>query len=143
MQYLGAEALREGWALVGIGQGLAARLSPCHVSLRREVLEFVHQDVISRLRRSLMRIKPSTAIRQDYTGISELCHSIDEPVVLTRNGEADLVVMSYEAFQRAEARIQLQTKLLEAQRSVADGEPLVEVDAVVDRILDRLGDDGE
>ena len=90
-----------------------------------------------------MRIKPSTAIRQDYTGISELCHSIDEPVVLTRNGEADLVVMSYEAFQRAEARIQLQTKLLEAQRSVADGEPLAEVDAVFDRILGRLGDVGE
>jgi len=46
--------------------------------------------------RHKMNIKPSTSIRQDYNGFSKLCHELDEPVVLTRNGEADLVVMSYE-----------------------------------------------
>jgi len=85
-----------------------------------------------------MRIKPSTAIRQDYTGFSELCHSIDEPVVLTRNGEADLVVMSYEAFERAEARIKLQEKLLVADRQIAAGEPLLDIDAVFDRLQGRI-----
>jgi hypothetical protein len=39
-----------------------------------------------------MNIKPSTTIRQDYNGF-------------TRNGEADLVVMSHETFRRMEARI--------------------------------------
>jgi len=85
-----------------------------------------------------MRIKPSTAIRQDYTGFSELCHSIDEPVVLTRNGEADLVVMSYEAFERAEARIKLQEKLLVADRQIAAGEPLLDIDALFDRLQGRI-----
>ena len=85
-----------------------------------------------------MRIKPSTAIRQDYTGFSQLCHSIDEPVVLTRNGEADLVVMSYEAFERAEARVRLQERLLVAERQIAAGEPLLDVATVFDRIRGRI-----
>ena len=90
-----------------------------------------------------MLIKPSTAIRQDYTGFSKLCHSTDEPVVLTRNGEADLVVMSWEAFQKAEARLKLQKKLLEAEREIAAGEPLRDADEVFAEILERLGDTGE
>lgn len=85
-----------------------------------------------------MRIKPSTAIRQDYTGFAELCHSIDEPVVLTRNGEADLVVMSYEAYQRSEARVRLQEKLLVAERQIASGDPLSDADTVFDRIQGRI-----
>lgn len=38
-----------------------------------------------------MNIKPSTTIRQDYNGFSKYCYELDEPVILTRNGEADLV----------------------------------------------------
>jgi PHD/YefM family antitoxin component YafN of YafNO toxin-antitoxin module len=85
-----------------------------------------------------VRIKPSTAIRQDYTGFAELCHSIDEPVVLTRNGEADLVVMSYEAFQRREARASLQAKLLVADQQSAGGEPLHDPADVFARIRERI-----
>ncbi|MGI8387654.1 hypothetical protein [Robertmurraya sp. P23] len=54
-----------------------------------------------------MNIKPSTTIRQDYNGFSKYCHELDEPVVLTLNGEADLVVMSHETFRRMEARNKL------------------------------------
>ncbi|MFB0844117.1 type II toxin-antitoxin system Phd/YefM family antitoxin [Paenibacillus oleatilyticus] len=78
-----------------------------------------------------MHIKPSTSIRQDYNGFSKFCHEIDEPVVLTRNGEADLVVMSHEAFRRMEARIKLQTKLLVAEKQVAEGAELPEHDQVM------------
>ncbi|GMX61797.1 hypothetical protein Elgi_16010 [Paenibacillus elgii] len=78
-----------------------------------------------------MHIKPSTSIRQDYNGFSKFCHEIDEPVVLTRNGEADLVVMSHEAFRRMEARIKLQTKLLVAEKQVAEGTELPDHDQVM------------
>lgn len=90
-----------------------------------------------------MLIKPSTAIRQDYTGFSALCHSTEEPVVLTRNGEADLVVMSWEAYQKAQARLKLQGKLLEAERQLESGVEPVESSAVFDRIRRRLDDAGE
>lgn len=78
-----------------------------------------------------MNIKPSTTIRQDYNGFSKYCHELDEPVILTRNGEADLVVMSHEAFRRMEARIKLQSKLLIAEKQVAEGEQLIEHDQVI------------
>ena len=87
-----------------------------------------------------MIIKPSTAIRQDYTGFAELCHSIDEPVVLTRNGEADLVVMSYEAFERREARAKLHARLQVADRELAAGTPTVAAEDVLARVADRIND---
>ncbi|WNR44205.1 type II toxin-antitoxin system Phd/YefM family antitoxin [Paenibacillus roseipurpureus] len=85
-----------------------------------------------------MNIKPSTTIRQDYNGFSKYCHEIDEPVVLTRNGEADLVVMSHEAFRRMEARIKLQSKLLVAEKQIAEGEQLLDHDQVMARIRRKI-----
>lgn len=79
-----------------------------------------------------MNIKPSTTIRQDYNGFSKFCHEIDEPVVLTRNGEADLVVMSHEAYRRMEARVKLQSKLLAAERQLAEGAELLDHDQVME-----------
>ncbi|WP_339322107.1 type II toxin-antitoxin system Phd/YefM family antitoxin [Paenibacillus sp. FSL W8-0194] len=85
-----------------------------------------------------MNIKPSTTIRQDYNGFSKYCHELDEPVILTRNGEADLVVMSHEAYRRMEARIKLQSKLLIAEKQVTEGEALLDHDQVISRIRRKI-----
>ncbi|WP_104370654.1 type II toxin-antitoxin system Phd/YefM family antitoxin [Desulfocucumis palustris] len=85
-----------------------------------------------------MNIKPSTTIRQNYNGFSKYCHELDEPVMLTRNGEADLVVMSHEAFRRMEARIKLQSKLLIAEKQLAEGEQLIKHDEVMARIQRKI-----
>jgi PHD/YefM family antitoxin component YafN of YafNO toxin-antitoxin module len=85
-----------------------------------------------------MNIKPSTTIRQDYNGFSKMCHDLDEPVILTRNGEADLVVMSHEAFERMQARVKLQTKLLVAEKQIAQKEPLTEHQEVMKRIQKKI-----
>jgi PHD/YefM family antitoxin component YafN of YafNO toxin-antitoxin module len=85
-----------------------------------------------------MQIKPSTTIRQNYNGFSKLCHELDEPIVLTRNGEADLVVMSHEAFRRMEARIKLQSKLLVAEKQIANGEQLINHDEVMARVRRKI-----
>jgi len=78
-----------------------------------------------------LHIKPSTTIRQDYNGFSKYCHEIDEPVIITRNGEADLVVMSHETYRRMEARMKLQSKLLIAEKQVAEGERLIDHDQAI------------
>ncbi|MFB5268668.1 type II toxin-antitoxin system Phd/YefM family antitoxin [Paenibacillus enshidis] len=85
-----------------------------------------------------MQIKPSSTIRQDYNGFSKFCHEIDEPVVLTRNGEADLVVMSHDAYRRMEARIKLQSKLLVAEKQIADGGELLDHDEVMARMRRKI-----
>ena len=44
---------------------------------------------------SVLTVKPSSVIRSDYKRFSELCHATDDPVLITNNGENDLVVMSH------------------------------------------------
>lgn len=85
-----------------------------------------------------MKIKPSTAIRQDYNGFSKLCHDIDEPIVLTRNGEADLVVMSYESYRRMNARYKLQSKLMVAEKQISEGAELLDHDEVMTRLRRKI-----
>lgn len=85
-----------------------------------------------------MNIKPSTKIRQDYNDFSKYCHEIDEPVVLTRNGEADLVVMSHETHRRMESRIKLQSKLLVAEKQIAEGAELFDHDQVMERVRRKI-----
>ncbi len=78
-----------------------------------------------------MNIKPSSTISQDYDSFSDFCHELDEPVVLTRNGEADLVVMSHDTFRKMEARIALQSKLLVAEKQINNKEHLIEHKEVI------------
>lgn len=85
-----------------------------------------------------VNIKPSTTIRQDYNGFSKYCHELDEPVVLTRNGEADLVVMSHETYRRMEARIKLQSKLLIAEKQIDEGAQLLDHDQVIARLRRKI-----
>lgn len=75
-----------------------------------------------------MVIKPSTMIRNDYAGISALVHAEDTPVVLTKNGESDLVVMSYEAFERREELLRLKAKLEAAEQVRMSGQTGLSVD---------------
>ncbi len=60
-------------------------------------------------------IKPSAAIRQNYTEIATLCKTTGEPVFLTKNGEGDLVVMDIATYDRREKQLELREKLLEVE----------------------------
>ena len=66
-------------------------------------------------------IRPSTALRNEYSEISRACHENGEPIFITRNGEGDLVVLSIEAYHQREARLELREKLLEAEEQLASG----------------------
>lgn len=60
-------------------------------------------------------IKPSAAIRQNYTDIANLCKETGEPVFLTKNGEGDLVVMDIAAYDQREKQLELREKLVEIE----------------------------
>jgi len=87
---------------------------------------------------SITNIKPSTAIRHDYNSFSKLCHETQAPVVVTKNGEADLVVMSFEAYQKMLARQRLGQMLAEVDREIAAGKPMRDFEETFAAIQKRI-----
>lgn len=81
-----------------------------------------------------MLIKPSTALRNEYSTISELCKTKQEPIFLTKNGEGDLVVMSIEAYQYREEMLDLREKLLSAEANRLSGAKTYSVAEVSERL---------
>ena len=83
-------------------------------------------------------IKPSAAIRQNYTEIANLCKETGEPVFLTKNGEGDLVVMDIETFNRREAMLKLREELLAVEEDRLAGRvgcTLDELETYLDDII--------
>jgi PHD/YefM family antitoxin component YafN of YafNO toxin-antitoxin module len=60
------------------------------------------------------------------TEISELCHSTNEPVYVTKNGYGDLVIMSMKAYEERYARADIVAKVREAEAEVENGAPLLD-----------------
>lgn len=86
---------------------------------------------------SVLTVKPSSSIRADYKRFSELCHQTSDPILVTNNGENDLVVMSHEAFCRREAWYRLQMKLAAADRQIDAGE-MTDHEDVMKRLRERI-----
>ena len=71
----------------------------------------------------MMIIKASTALRNDYAGISNLAKETNEPIYITKNGDGDLVVMNIEAFEKREQMLKLRERVLKgAYRRTANHE---------------------
>ncbi|MFC1821122.1 type II toxin-antitoxin system Phd/YefM family antitoxin [Thermodesulfobacteriota bacterium] len=67
-------------------------------------------------------IRPISDLRNHANEISELCHSEDQPIFITRKGKGDLVVMSQAHYERLYSRLGLYQKLGEAEALDAAGE---------------------
>lgn len=77
-----------------------------------------------------MNIKPSTALRNEYTHISELAKSSGEPIIITNKGEADLIVLSVDAFEEREKLFRHRDKVYEAEIARLGGMPTYTPDQI-------------
>lgn len=57
------------------------------------------------------RILPISDLRNNFNAISEICHTDNEPVYITKNGKGDMVITSLDYFEKLQARIDLYEKL--------------------------------
>lgn len=53
--------------------------------------------------------------------ISQLCHSTDNPVFITKNGYGDMVIMSIEAYEKAMFLQNVSEKLALAEKQIESG----------------------
>ncbi|MCL1786778.1 MAG: type II toxin-antitoxin system Phd/YefM family antitoxin [Defluviitaleaceae bacterium] len=83
-------------------------------------------------------VKPSTSIRHNYNSFSKHCRETNAPVLLTKNGEADLVVMSVETYQRMMAQHRLGQMLAKVDRDIAAGVPMRDFEEVFSDIEERI-----
>ncbi len=66
--------------------------------------------------------------------IARLCQETGEPVRITDNGEGDLVVMSLDAYERGQARLELYRLLDEAEADFLNGDRGVSVETIRQRL---------
>ena len=67
-----------------------------------------------------MQIVPIRDLR-DTSEISERCKISQEPIFITKNGCADMVLMSMETYERTLAMTDVFRKLMEAENEMMDG----------------------
>lgn len=53
--------------------------------------------------------------------ISELCHRINEPIYITKNGYGDMVIMSMESFEHTMHQIKMYEDIEISEKQIKDG----------------------
>lgn len=85
-----------------------------------------------------MQLKPSTTLRNDYQQISTLAKASGEPIFITNKGEADLVVLSMEAYEEREKMLAHRASILEAEFSRLSGAPTYSVEEIRARLKEKF-----
>jgi prevent-host-death family protein len=86
---------------------------------------------------SIPEIIPVTDLRQDAAAIVKRVRASKEPLVITQRGRAVAVMLSVEAYERAERERQMLLAFLHGEQEIAAGElyDLDEVFAEADALL--------
>lgn len=61
-------------------------------------------------------IRPVSDLRNNFADISKTVHETATPIILTKNGYGDMVVMSMEAYETFQYHSEVMFKLQEAER---------------------------
>ena len=58
---------------------------------------------------------------KDTAGVSELCHSLREPIYITKNGYGDMVLMSMELFEEQQKKWKMYADIELSEEQIAQG----------------------
>ena len=58
---------------------------------------------------------------KDTSGVSELCHSMKEPIYITKNGYGDMVLMSMELFEEQRKKWEMYSEIELSEEQIAQG----------------------
>lgn len=83
-------------------------------------------------------IRPIKDLR-NTSEISKLCHRLQEPIFITKNGYGDLAVMSIETYRKSMAKLGLYQKLSEAEAQMKNAEELLDGEEVFRTLRENHG----
>ena len=83
-------------------------------------------------------IRPISDLRNRANEISELCHTEDQPIYITKKGKGDLVVMSQAHYERLQSLLELYQKLGEAEALDAAGEKGITHKKMIKRLREKI-----
>ena len=66
-------------------------------------------------------VRPSADLRNHYNEISRECHEKRTPIIITKNGKGDTVVMGLQDYNQMRAELELLRTLSEADDDVMNG----------------------
>lgn len=91
-------------------------------------------------------IRPISDLRNKFTEISQTVHEQNEPVILTRNGYGNMVVMSYEHYRNLQHEAGVAMSLQEAHQEAGSTSQRFSHEDVMDSlkgILNQAARDGK
>ena len=83
-------------------------------------------------------IRPISDLRNRALEISEICHTEEQPIFITRNGKGDMVVMSQAHYERLQGLIELYHKLGEAEILDARGEKGISHTDIMNKLKNKI-----
>ncbi len=58
---------------------------------------------------------------KDTSAISEMCHQVDSPIFITKNGYGDMVLMSMEVYESMQKKWEIYSEIEQAEAEIARG----------------------
>lgn len=86
----------------------------------------------------MTQIRPVSDLRNSFAEISRTVHSTKDPVILTKNGYGDMVVMSYEAYERLMGEYDIAAQLNASEAEAAHTTERFTHAEVMDALKERL-----
>lgn len=86
----------------------------------------------------MSEIRPVSDLRNSFAEISRIVHETGEPVILTKNGYGDMVVMSYEEYQNIQYDRMVMRELRAAELESETTTERFSHDEVMSEIRNRL-----
>ena len=66
-------------------------------------------------------VRPSADLRNHYNEISQECHEQRTPIIITKNGKGDTVVMGLQDYNQMQSELELLRTLAEAEEDAVNG----------------------
>ena len=85
----------------------------------------------------VMEIRSSSALRNNYSAISDYAKKSQEPVFITVNGDGDGVFMSLEAYEKREELLKLRAQILLAEEQRIYGAKTISIQEAREALKSR------